>query len=86
MSPANHSQSRRLIADLSAPGRSSFDWSVLFAAVALAVPVSGLIGLCFADRSRRKGYARWKAALLINVWCLFLGMMIRGLLHVGVLP
>ncbi len=77
---------RRVFGDLTAPGRSSFDWSVFFAAVALAFPVSGVIGVVFAERSRRKGYPRWKSALAVSLWCAFLGVVLRGLLHVGVFP
>ena len=71
--------------DLAAPGRSSFDWAVLFAAVALVFPVSGLVGVFFADRSRRKGYGRWRSALAISIWCAFVGVLLRGVLHMGVL-
>jgi hypothetical protein len=77
---------RRVFGDLTAPGRSSFDWSVFFAAVALAFPVAGAIGVMFAERSRRKGYPRWKSALAVSLWCAFLGVVLRGLLHVGVFP
>jgi succinate dehydrogenase hydrophobic anchor subunit len=69
---------------LTSPGRSSFDWAVLFAAVALVFPVSGVVGVFFADRSRRKGYGRWRSALAIAIWCAFLGVLLRGLLHLGV--
>jgi hypothetical protein len=79
-------QGRRVFGDLTMPGRSSFDWAVFFAAAALIFPVSGLIGVVFADRSRRKGYARWKAALAVAIWCMFLGAVLRGLLKVGVFP
>lgn len=79
-------QGRRMFGDLTTPGRSSFDWAVFFAAAALIFPVSGLIGVVFADRSRRKGYARWKSALAVAVWCMFLGAVLRGLLNVGVFP
>ena len=63
MSAPGSASGRRFFGDLTAPGRSSFDWAVLFAAVALVLPVSGFIGLFFADRSRRKGYGRWKSAM-----------------------
>jgi hypothetical protein len=86
MSALTPVERRRLFGDLTAPGRSSFDWAVLFAALALMFPVSGLIGAVFADRSRRKGYPRWKSAMAVSLWCVFLGLMIRGLLHVGVFP
>jgi hypothetical protein len=79
-------QGRRMFGDLNMPGRSSFDWAVFFAALALIFPLSGLIGVVFADRSRRKGYARWKSALAVAVWCMFLGAVLRGLLNVGVFP
>lgn len=77
---------RRFFADLTTPGRSSFDWAVLFAAVALLFPVSGVVGVMFAERSRRKGYPRWKSAMAISVWCTFLGVVLRGALHFGVFP
>jgi succinate dehydrogenase hydrophobic anchor subunit len=76
----------RLFADLTAAGRSSFDWAVLFAAVALVFPVSGFFGVLFAARSRRKGYGRWRSALAITIWCMFLGIMLRGLVGMGVFP
>jgi hypothetical protein len=59
---------------------------VLCAAVALAVPLAGLLGAVFALRSRQKGYTRWKAALAMSIWCIILGVVIRGMLHVGVIP
>lgn len=83
MTPTRH---RRSFADLTAPGRASFDLAVFCAALALAFPVAGLVGVFFADRSRRKGYGRWKSAMVVSLWCVFLGIMVRGLLHVGVLP
>jgi hypothetical protein len=86
MSAPGPVEGRRFFADLTAPGRSSFDWAVLFAALALLFPVSGVIGVVFADRSRRKGYGRWKSALAVSIWCAFVGLMVRGLLHIGVLP
>jgi hypothetical protein len=76
----------RLFADLTAPGRSSFDWAVLLAALALLIPVSGLASVLFAERSRRRGYPRWKAAMAIGIWCLVLGVSLRAVMHVGVLP
>jgi hypothetical protein len=78
--------SRPMFGDLTTPGRSSFDWAVLFAAAALVIPLSGLVGLVFADRSRRKGYGRWKAALAAVIWCTFLGVVFRGFLNVGLIP
>jgi sugar phosphate isomerase/epimerase len=86
MSAPSPIEGRRFFGDLTAPGRSSFDWAVLFAALALVFPVSGVIGVVFADRSRRKGYPRWKSALAISLWCAFVGVMVRGLLHTGVFP
>ena len=77
---------RRIFGDMTAPGRSSFDWAVLFAAVALVLPVSGLVGVVFAERSRRKGYARWKSAMAVAIWCMVLGVMLRGVLRIGVFP
>jgi hypothetical protein len=79
-------EGKRIFGDLTAPGRSSFDWAVLFAALALVFPVSGVIGVVFADRSRRKGYRRWKSALAVSLWCAFVGLMVRGLLHTGAFP
>ncbi len=86
MNPHDTVEGRRFFGDLTAPGRSSFDWALLFAAVAIIVPVSGLVGVFFADRSRRKGYRRWKSAFAVSLWCLVLGIMLRGVLHMGVLP
>jgi hypothetical protein len=48
--------------------------------------VSGVVGVVFAERSRRKGYGRWKSAMAIAIWCAFLGVMLRGLVHVGAFP
>jgi len=79
-------EGKRLVSDLHAPGRSSFDWAVLFAAVALAFPLSGFLGAVLADRSRRKGYGRWRSAMAIAIWCAFLGIVLRGLVHIGVFP
>jgi hypothetical protein len=86
MSAPSPAAGRRIFGDLTAPGRSSFDWAVLFAAVALIFPVSGVIGVVFAERSRRKGYARWKSAMAIAVWCALLGVILRGVLRLGVFP
>jgi hypothetical protein len=86
MSAPSPAQGRRIFGDLTAPGRSSFDWAVLFAAVALVLPVSGLAGVVFAERSRRKGYTRWKSAMAIAIWCAVLGLMLRGVLRIGVFP
>lgn len=80
------SERHRFFRDLTAPGRSSFDWAILFATVALVFPVSGVIGVVYADRSRRKGYGRWKSAMAISIWCAFVGILLRGLLHLGVFP
>jgi hypothetical protein len=85
-SGATERQGHRLFRDLTAPGRSSFDWAVFFATVALIFPVSGLVGVVFADRSRRKGYKRWKSALAISIWCAFVGLLLRGMLHLGAFP
>jgi hypothetical protein len=86
MRPSETVQGKRFFGDLTSPGRSSFDWAVLFAAAALLFPVSGVVAALFADRSRRKGYARWKSALLVSIWCAFLGVLLRGLFHIGVFP
>ena len=83
MNAPGSAQGRRLFGDLTAPGRSSFDWAVLFAAVALVFPVSGVIGVFFAERSRRKGYGRWRSAMAISIWCAFVGIMVRGVVHMG---
>jgi hypothetical protein len=79
-------EGHRLFRDLTLPGRSSFDWAIFFATVALVVPVSGVIGVVFADRSRRRGYRRWKSAMAVSIWCAFVGVLRRGLLHLGVFP
>jgi hypothetical protein len=79
-------EGRRLFGDLTAPGRSSYDWALFFSAAAILVPVAGVVGVIFAERSRRRGYSRWKAALAMSVWCLFLGVLLRGALHMGVIP
>jgi hypothetical protein len=71
---------------LTPAGKASFDWAVLFAAVALLVPASGLVGAFFALRARRLGYSRWKSALAISLWCALLGVMLRLLLHLPVVP
>jgi hypothetical protein len=67
-------------------GKASFDWAILFATIALLFPVSGLVGICFAERSRRGGYPRWLAALVMSAWCAILGVFIRTLLHIGIFP
>jgi len=67
-------------------GKASFDWAILFATIALLFPVSGLVGICFADRSRRKGYPRWLAALAMSAWCAILGTLVRSFLHIGLFP
>jgi len=71
---------------LTPPGRASFEWAVLFAAIALVFPLSALLGVGFAERARRRGYARWPGAMAIALWCGILGAILRGLLHLGVVP
>ena len=77
---------RRTFGDLTAPGRASFDLAVLFAAVALVLPMCGVAGLVLAELSRRKGYPRWKSAMVAVVWCIFLGIIVRGALRLEVFP
>ncbi len=86
MNGQDSAEVRRVFGELTAPGRSSFDWAVLCATLALAFPVSGFLGLFFADRSRRRGYGRWKAAAAVCIWCAFVGIVVRGFFHMGVLP
>jgi hypothetical protein len=69
-----------------ADGKASFEWAILFATIALLFPVSGLVGICFADHSRRRGYPRWPAGLGISAWCAMLGLFIRAFLHIGMFP
>jgi hypothetical protein len=82
----NSFEGRRVFGDLTAPGRSSFDWAVFFAALALLFPVSGIAGVALAERSRRRGYGRWKSALAASLWCMFVGVLLRGLVHMAVFP
>ncbi len=86
MSAPNPVEGRRLFGDLTAPGRASFDWAVLCAAVALVFPVSGVVGVVCADQSRRKGYARWRSATIVSIWCAFVGIVLRGFVGMGVFP
>jgi hypothetical protein len=79
-------EGHRFFNELTSPGRASFDWAILCATLAMVFPVSGLFGVVFAVRSRRKGYSRWKTALAVALWCTFVGVLIRGLLHFGVFP
>jgi hypothetical protein len=71
---------------LTLPGKASFDWAVLFAALALVFPEAGLVGAYFANDSRRKGYGRWRPALIMALWCAFLGCVLRGLLRLPMVP
>ncbi len=86
MSAPGSVEGRRFFGDLTVPGRSSFDWAVLFAALALAFPVSAVVGVLFADRSRRKGYGRWRSALAVSIWCAFVGIVLRGFVRMEVFP
>jgi hypothetical protein len=83
---ATRSEGHRFFRELNTPGRSSFDWAILFATIALAFPLSGLVGVLFAERARRKGYGRWRSAMAVSLWCVFVGVLVRGLLHLGVFP
>jgi hypothetical protein len=83
---STESDRHRFLSDLTVPGRSSFDWAIFFATVALVFPVSGLVGAVFAERARRKGYPRWKSAMTVSLWCAFVGILLRGLFHFGVFP
>jgi hypothetical protein len=67
-------------------GKATFEWAILFATIALVFPVSGLVGICLADASRRRGYPRWLAALAMSAWCAILGSLVRSLLHIGIFP
>jgi hypothetical protein len=69
-----------------ARGKASFDWAVLFAALALLFPVSAIIGIGLAERSRRKSYSRWKSAMAMAVWCGILGGVLRVMLKLPVVP
>jgi len=86
VTPSGPIQGRRLFGDLTAPGRASFDWAILCATVALVIPACGFAGVYFADRSRRKGYGRWKAAAAMSLWCVLVGIIVRGFFHLGVFP
>jgi hypothetical protein len=86
MSTTEKAEERRFPGGLTPPGRASFEWAVLFATLALAFPESGLVGLFFAARSRRLGYARWGAVMAISIWCLVLGVGIRLFIHLPVFP
>ena len=72
--------------ELVAPGRSSFEWSVMFAALSLLVPVLAALGLLFAERARRRGSSRWFAGGLAALWCGLLGAFIRIRLGIQVVP
>ncbi len=77
---------RARLGRLTPPGKASFDWAIAFAALALIFPVSALLGVAVTFHARRRGYARWSAALAMALWCGFLGVMLRGLLKMGVVP
>lgn len=82
-----HAQPERPFPEaLTPPGRASFEWAVLFAALALIFPLSAVVGLGFAERARRRGYRRWPGAMAVAVWCGILGVILRGFLHLGVVP
>jgi hypothetical protein len=72
--------------DFFEPGRASFDWSLLFSALAIVVPVSGLVAMMLSQRARQRSSARWKVAMAMAVWCTALGVGARLVLHVGVIP
>lgn len=86
MSTTDKVVERRFPSGLTPPGRASYEWAILFAALALAFPESGLFGVIFAARSRRLGYDRWKAVMAISIWCLILGVVIRLFIHLPVFP
>jgi hypothetical protein len=71
---------------LTPPGKASFEFAVAFAALALVFPVSSLVGVGFALHARKQGYPRWAAALIVALWCGFLGVLLRGMLKMGVVP
>jgi hypothetical protein len=71
---------------LTPPGKAMFDWAVLFAALALVFPEAGLVGVVFAIQSRRKGYGRWRSALVMSLWCAFLGCLLRCMLRLPMVP
>ncbi|MHB8681855.1 MAG: hypothetical protein ACYDA2_07155 [Acidimicrobiales bacterium] len=68
------------------PGQGSFEWSVMFAATAVLLPMTGLVGVAFALRARRLGSRRWLAALLAAGWCVLLGCLLRVRLGMAIVP
>jgi len=83
---SSEKQGTRVPSGFSPPGKSSFDWAVLFAALALVIPLCGVIAVGFSDQSRRRGYFRWRSALAISLWCALLGVILRGFLKMPVVP
>jgi len=67
-------------------GKAVFEWSVAFSALSLVFPIAVIGGVGLALDSRRRGYHRWLPALLVALWCGFLGVILRGMLHMGMVP
>jgi hypothetical protein len=67
-------------------GKATFDWAIAFAALALIFPISALVAVGLALETRRRGYRRWPAVLVMALWCGLLGALLRGMLKMGLVP
>lgn len=83
--PSNLSASRDSLV-WQAPGRVALELSILLSALAILVPVCALGAIPAALVARRSGNSRWLAALIAGVWCLLLGVVVRGLTGMGLFP
>lgn len=84
--PGNVGDGQPRIAVLFAPGRGALEASVILSALTLLVPVCCVGAVGFATVARRAGNRRWLAALVAGVWCGVLGLALRAVLGMGVVP
>jgi hypothetical protein len=69
-----------------APGRGALEVSVLLSALAILVPVCSLGAVVSAVVSRRSGSPRWLAALIAAIWCGMLGVVVRYVIGIELVP
>lgn len=72
--------------ELWAPGRGMLELSVLASALTILVPVLVLGAIGCAVVARRRGHPRGTVALVAAVWCLLLGVALRHVVGLPIVP
>jgi hypothetical protein len=74
------------VEDIYGPGRSSLQWSVVFSALAILVPMLSVVAVFFALRCRHQHGPRWLVALVAALWCALLGSAFRAFGGLPIIP